>query len=1205
MGGTYKRGAAMVKPAGPDDPGQTMFEATGVAVWALEPGQARITPSAELAHLLRVPAKPISVDKLLAAMAKGAELEALHAAVETAQRAGRADPVVHEMPRAKGGGRILRTTFTAAKAGHGAVTGATMDVSDIAPLRTAQAQAQVNADRLRLALNAAQAGVYEIDFQARTFWCSSEFVDLIGRELTFKEAASRCWPVVHPDDRDQIIRGAVERHARARSAEGPSGGALDMRIVLPNGEARWVQVQAELSFDAAGKPAKLTGFAIDIDSRKRQELALTEARHEAQENAERLGLALDAAQAGVFETDFANKRFWSSPEFEAIVGQALTFEDASKKVWSVVHPDDAARMLEEVTAGLGRAKVGPHETRFVLPSGESRWVDLRSVVHRTPEGRPSKVVGVLLDIDARKRQEFALMDARREAQDNAKRLGVALDAARCGVFETDFVNKAFWCSPEFMEIVGREFSFEEASSVWPNVHPDDVEGLLREVESSRQDRRVARAEWRIQLPSGEYRWIEARADRYWGADGKVEKLVGLVFDIDERKGQELELARARGDAQANAERLGLALQASRAGVFETDLQNKTVWCSQEFTKLVGRTLGFEDIARSDWAIIDPEDHKRVADWSSEAHVSGTFEPIEFRMVQPSGDRKWVESCGKIHKDDDGKVIKVVGLFRDIDARKQQELAINEARQEVQTQADRLKIALNAGGAGVFETDFKNKKFWCSPQFVQIMGRALTFEEASQRSWPMTHPDDAADVARKIAETRSEADSATRNFGLVQSRVIHPTGEVRWVDTCAELHWGEDGSLEKVVGLVLNIDERKRQELELTQAQQAAEAATEAKSQFLANMSHEIRTPMNGVMGVLHLLDREPLSAEARGLLAEAQDCGKMLAQLLNDVIDFSKIEAGRLELTPEPLDIAQTLRSVAGMLRPQAAAKGLELLTRVEGGDAWILADPVRVRQALFNLIGNAVKFTASGQVEARLFVKDLADGQKRIRFEIEDTGVGIEEGAQRHLFQRFHQADGSTARRFGGSGLGLAITRTLAELMGGEVGFFSKENEGSTFWLDVPAPAALPPAAVLPDEVLSALGGLTILVVEDNPTNRLVATKILEGLGAIVHTAEDGVYGVEAVQAQPFDLVLMDVQMPRMDGVEATRCIRALHSPVSGVPIIGLTANALAHQRPTYIAAGMNGVAAKPISPPALLAEIARVLNEPDAAAEIQVSAA
>ena len=1068
---------------------------------------------------------------------------------------------------------------------------------DITPLVNARREAQANAERLGLALKAAGAGVYEIDFKAQTFWCAPEFVEVAGRSMTFEEATGPAWPMTHPDDVEMV--GARVARREAPLSEEP----MELRVVMPSGETRWRQIHAERSLDQDGRLSKTVGLIVDIDARKRQELALAEARQQAQENAERLSIALDAAQAGVFETDFINKTFWSSPEFETIVGAAVTFEDASQQVWSMVHPEDRERMLADVLASRDSSKVGPHETRFVLPSGEAHWVDLRSIVHRTPDGSLSKVVGVLLDIDERKRQELALAEARRQVQDNAARLALALDAGRAGVFETDFVGKAFWCSPEFHDIVGREYSFEEASGIWPNTHPDDLDELWREIRLSRETGRPARSEWRVQHADGEYRWIEARAERYLDTDGKVKKLVGLVFDIDERKRQEIALAEARLEAQANAERLSLALQASGAGVFETDFVNQSVWYSPEFIELIGRPLSFEEVDRPDWPIIDPEDHPRLAAWGKTSHASGQFDPIEFRVLQPDGSPKWVESCGKVHKDGEGKMIKVVGLFRDIDARKQQELAINLARQETQTSADRLKIALNAGQAGVFETDFKTRSFWCSPQFVEIMGRALTFDEASQRSWPMTHPDDAAQVARTIA-TSAVSEDSTRNFGMLQSRVMLPSGEVRWVDTCAELHWGEDGVLEKVVGLVLNIDERKRQELELMQAQQDAQSATEAKSQFLANMSHEIRTPMNGVLGVLHLLDREPLSEEARGLLVEAQGCGQMLAQLLNDVIDFSKIEAGRLELTPEPLDIAETLNSVAGMLRPQAEAKGLLLRTRVTGGDGWIMADPVRVRQALFNLIGNAVKFTSIGHVDARLDVIDLGDGQRRIRFEIEDTGVGIAEDAQSQLFQRFHQADGSTARRFGGSGLGLAITRTLAEMMGGEVGFFSKEGEGSTFWLDVPVPGAERPAALSPTDFVSALGGMTILVVEDNPTNRLVATKILEGLGATVHTADDGIYGVEAVQTQAYDLVLMDVQMPRMDGVEATRCIRLLPGEVGRVPIIGLTANALAHQRPTYIAAGMDGVAAKPISPTALLAEIGRVLDEADAAVELEGAA-
>jgi len=302
--------------------------------------------------------------------------------------------------------------------------------------------------------------------------------------------------------------------------------------------------------------------------------------------------------------------------------------------------------------------------------------------------------------------------------------------------------------------------------------------------------------------------------------------------------------------------------------------------------------------------------------------------------------------------------------------------------------------------------------------------------------------------------------------------------------------------------------------EVAEARDAALEAAEAKAQFLANMSHEIRTPMNGVLGVLHLLKSENLTADGRQLLEEAVGCGQMLAELLNDVIDFSKIEAGRLEFSPEPTDPGALLDSVAGLLRPQATARGLWLTTRVAPDIGWASVDPVRLRQILFNLVGNAVKFTLAGGVEARLSRVDR-DDESRLRFEIADTGVGIADEAQADLFQRFHQADGSTTRRFGGSGLGLAISRRLAELMGGEIGFYSKPGQGSTFWVEIIAPR-VEARADDADEAGGLLEGLRVLVVEDNPTNRLIATRMLRQLGADVETADDGQQGSRRRPARP-----------------------------------------------------------------------------------------
>jgi len=442
-----------------------------------------------------------------------------------------------------------------------------------------------------------------------------------------------------------------------------------------------------------------------------------------------------------------------------------------------------------------------------------------------------------------------------------------------------------------------------------------------------------------------------------------------------------------------------------------------------------------------------------------------------------------------------------------------------------------------------------------------------------------HPDDQGKMAQAFFHTL-----ATGEPQVVEYR--HERAEGGWASLRAAwrgLHQTNSGKW-LVLGLTQDVTE-------VAEARDAALDATEAKSQFLANMSHEIRTPMNGVLGVLHLLKNERLSDDGRRLIEEAVGCGQMLSELLNDVIDFSKVEAGMLELSPEPVDPAALLHSVAGLLRPQAEAAGLWLRVHAETGGDWAALDPVRLRQILFNLIGNAVKFTLEGGIDVSM--SRLGEGaDARVRFEIADTGVGISAQAQADLFQRFHQADGSTTRRFGGSGLGLAISRRLAELMGGEIGMASRPGLGSTFWLDAPAPVAAR-AVQEPVARVDLLEGLRVLVVEDNPTNRLIATRMLEHMGARVETAADGRIGVEAVSRAAFDLIFMDVQMPVMDGVEATRLIRAMPGEAGATPILAMTANALAHQTRSYLAAGMNGVVSKPLSPGALVAQIMALVGD------------
>jgi PAS domain S-box-containing protein len=425
---------------------------------------------------------------------------------------------------------------------------------------------------------------------------------------------------------------------------------------------------------------------------------------------------------------------------------------------------------------------------------------------------------------------------------------------------------------------------------------------------------------------------------------------------------------------------------------------------------------------------------------------------------------------------------------------------------------------------------------------------------------------------------------------VTLRVKHKLGHWVWLQTSAKLVV-ENGLPVGLIGASRDVTEYVAADLALQAAKAEAEEANKAKALFLANMSHEIRTPMNAVLGALHLLDHEPISQEGRRLVDQALICGEMLTQIVNDVLDFSKIEAGELSLSPEPMSMSSALEGVVSLLAPQAKDKGIELSWQVIGEHCWIEADSSRLRQALFNLIGNAVKFTREGSVKATLsFLPSSRPDYCRVKIEVEDTGIGIPDNLRSQMFQRFQQASARVSNVNNGTGLGLAISKALVDMMGGTIDYSSVEGQGSRFWMEFEAPLTEPlKAKSLTDYQMS---GVRVLLVEDNTTNRLMARTMLTSLGAEVIEAENGLAGLVAVISGTYDIILMDIQMPIMDGVEATRAIRALAQPKAGVPIIGLTANAMAHQRLEYQQVGMNGIVTKPISPSNLISEVLRQLS-------------
>jgi signal transduction histidine kinase/ActR/RegA family two-component response regulator len=408
----------------------------------------------------------------------------------------------------------------------------------------------------------------------------------------------------------------------------------------------------------------------------------------------------------------------------------------------------------------------------------------------------------------------------------------------------------------------------------------------------------------------------------------------------------------------------------------------------------------------------------------------------------------------------------------------------------------------------------------------------------------------------------------------------------------------------IVTVCTDITDLKNDARALSEARDIAQSANSAKSQFLANMSHEIRTPLNGVIGLAQVLAKTSLSTQQAEMLELIQSSGRTLQALLSDILDLARVESGRLELANEPFHLGRAVREAAQLHESSAEAKGLQFFVEIDDQtDRWIHGDIVRVKQILTNLVSNAVKFTQTGFVSLTVAPGPDRDGTPTLRFSIEDTGIGFDSKTRERLFSRFEQADGAITRRFGGSGLGLAISRQLAEMMGGDLDCESEPGGGSAFILTIPfspaeAPDAVPGLALEPASDEPPI--VRVLLADDHPINRKLVEMILTGAHTELTSVENGAEAVQACRDRDFDIILMDMQMPVMDGLSATREIR-LNEAVMGLgrtPIVMLTANALADHIASAEAAGADRHLAKPFDAAELL-ELITTLPRPGAVSE------
>jgi len=619
----------------------------------------------------------------------------------------------------------------------------------------------------------------------------------------------------------------------------------------------------------------------------------------------------------------------------------------------------------------------------------------------------------------------------------------------------------------------------------------------------------------------------------------------VITHVPVTREKELELS-----LRESEHRLNEIYRIADIGDFKFDAIANKSWLSPPVVRIWGRPESEVGSREQFHLAIHPDDRDRIS--GQFADRSWKQIQLNYRINRPDGEVRHIVTTVSRSFSEDGTYLRAFGLHQDVTTR--------------QVAEERLNNLFEASVEMLAIISFKGYFKRVNPALVKLMGYSA--EELMARPCiEFVHPDDRERTMKHVVAQIYEGDA-----DKIENRYIRKDG------TTALMSWSMSPSGKDILGVARDITQERAAADAQQRAKEAAEAANRAKSDFLATMSHEIRTPLNGVIGMADLLRTTTLSAAQREQVDTIHDSGRMLLTLLNDILDLSRIEAGKLELEKRAFDLRHAARSLTDLWSQAAAAKGLSFDCEIaDNVPDMVVGDEVRLRQVLGNLLSNAVKFTESGRVGLRISRADAIGG---IRCEVTDTGPGIEPDAQSRLFEKFSQGDASVTRRHGGTGLGLAISRQLAELMGGSLTMTSRAGSGSqftaTFRLELVTEV---PAASVPRVSTPRSSGLDILVAEDNAINRKLIALMLEALGHKCTFAENGEQAVSAAVAGSFDVIFMDVQMPVLDGLGATKQIRALTTPVSKTPIVAVTANAMSGDKEKYMAAGMDNYLSKPLS--------------------------
>lgn len=913
--------------------------------------------------------------------------------------------------------------------------------------------------------------------------------------------------------------------------------------------------------------ARLTLLArIVID-----EFELTRAHRQVREKQHLLEIAETMSGVGHWRLDLAtNTPVWSNTVYTIHGVDRATFDPCLDDAVAFYHPDDR-EMVRRHLADAIETKAGfEFRLRILRADGALRHVVCRGLCELDDQGQPMAILGLFQDITD-------TVETITKLGQRTERYRLVTAHAGDVITRYDFGGGGRFISPAIEKLLGYTVEETIGLNVPTVLHPDDRDRVMAVFDAMSQGLDQMTLQHRSRHKLGHYIWVESNLQLVRDRSGAPLEIVSVSRDISDRKALELEMIAARDDAREKAQRALLAEDIGGVGYWRYDLTSQKLDVSPKMFEI----YGLDRIERPSIEVFNDLIHPDERAWTmarmTERLRTGEADyNVPTRIVRLDGEERCISGSSIIEMAANGAPAFIMGTVRDItDERKAQaDLAASEVRYRLLADNARDMIC-RFGPAGDIQ--------FISPACHEVLGYSPE-EMIGWRIIDKIHPDDRQQLTDYYADLVPRGPSATSE--PLQFRGLHKDGHWVWLEGTPKLFFDDTtGALIAIQDVVRDITIRKEMRAAIEQALAEAEAAAAVKSEFLSNMSHELRTPLTAVLGFSRLIEDQPeLSAVTRRFVDRVSNAGKALLSTVNDILDFSKLEAGQVEIITAPSDPRQILEDALDLFSCQAQEKGIELaMVGVDRLPPSLTLASDRIRQILLNLIGNAVKFTDSGRV---VLDAKWNTGTGRLRVSVTDSGDGIPADRLEQLFKRFSQVDGSSTRKHGGTGLGLAICKGLTEAMGGRIGVSSAVGKGSCFWFEIPsAKVALTGGAGVGHEAMSIPEGCRILVVDDNPVNRDLASVVLRAFGAELTEAANGEEAVQLASAEPFDVILMDLRMPGIGGETAAGHIRR-GDLNSNVPIIAFSADT------GLLPDGLfDGVVAKPLDAMGLVTEINRTL--------------